>query len=166
MMPMPMPMIMIMIIVVMVVPIAVTVIAVGADAADVMMVAFLADADLALVADELLAILAELAVHLVVAGADLGDALGEAVEHQRVIAQIVGFDELDAGMACRHRVGLGIDALHQDAGEQKIREHHDAAETEPHGAFERGIDARMRHAGIGGLRPGGGPALPEHARGP
>ena len=61
-----------------------------------------------------------------------------------MVAQIGRLDELDLGKAQRGGIGLGVDALHQDAGEEEIGEHDDAAKAEPRGAVERGVDARMR----------------------
>ena len=54
------------------------VIAVGADAADMQVVAGLDCADIGFVADDLGAVLAQAAIHDVVAGRDLADALEEA----------------------------------------------------------------------------------------
>src|SRR5687767_8308755 len=109
------------------------VVGIGADAADMMVVAGLRRADLGLVADHLLAIFAEPAVHAVVADQELLDALDEGVEDQRVVVEIVGLEELDLRMTGGDLVGLAIDALDQDAGEQEVREHDDAAEAELHG---------------------------------
>ena len=52
-------------------------------------------------------------------------------------------DELDPGMPRGDLVRLGIDAADQDAGEQEVREHHDAAKAQPGGALEQRVDARM-----------------------
>src|ERR1043166_6820035 len=100
-------------------------IGIGTAAADMMMVAGLHGADLVGVTHDPGAVFAELAVHHRIAGADLLDALGEGVEHARMVAQIRRLDELDRGMPRRDGVGLGIDALHQDAGEEKIVEDDD-----------------------------------------
>ena len=61
------------------------------------------------------------------------------------------------------RVGLGVDALDQHAGEQEIREHDDAAEAEPRRAVERRVDPRMRDAAERRLGPAEAHALPQHA---
>ena len=55
----------------------------AADALDMMVVAFLGQADLGLEADDVLPVLAQLAVHQVLSPVqDLLDPLGEGVEHQ------------------------------------------------------------------------------------
>src|SRR5688572_23839438 len=60
----------------------------GADAFHVMVVALLHAPDLGLVADRLLAVFAQLAVHRVVAGEDLAHPLGEGVQHQWVVVEV------------------------------------------------------------------------------
>ena len=59
----------------------VVIVGVGADAADMVVVARLRRADLGLVADDLRAVLAQLAVHRRAAAVDLADALDKGVEH-------------------------------------------------------------------------------------
>src|SRR5262245_8067411 len=71
---------------------------VRADAAHVEMMAGLSGADIRLVANDLRAVLADPAVHHVVAGQDLADPLDEGVEHQRMVVEVVRLDDLDIGM--------------------------------------------------------------------
>ena len=75
-------------------------------------------------------------------------AVDERLEHQRMVVEVGRLDELDLGMARRDRVGRVVDALHQDAGEQEIREDDDAAEAEPRGLLQRRLDERKGDAGI------------------
>ena len=89
--------------VVMAVAVMVMVAAVGADALDMVVVALLRRAQVALEAQHLGAVLAQAAVHVDVAGADAADALDEGLDHQRVVVEIVRLDELDLRMARRHR---------------------------------------------------------------
>ena len=102
----------------------------GADALHVVVVAFLGQADLVLEAQNLLSVLAELAVHQVLAGQDFLDPFGEIVEHGRVVAQVRRLDEVDLRMTGRHHVGVMIDAFHQNAGEEEIGKNDDAAITQ------------------------------------
>ena len=67
-------------------------------------------------------------------------------------------------MARGDGIGRVVDALHQDAGEEEIGEHDDAAEAEPRRLLQRRLDQREGDAGIGGLGPAEAKALPEHAR--
>ncbi len=71
----------------------------GADALDMMVVALLDQPDLVLEAQRLVAVFAQQAIHGVVAVQNFLDALGEGVEHQRVVVEIGRLDELDLGMA-------------------------------------------------------------------
>src|SRR3546814_3665905 len=74
----------------------------GADAFDVVVVALLGEADLGLEAQHLLAILAELAVHQVLAVEDLLHALGKGVQHGGVVVQIARLHELDLRRSDEH----------------------------------------------------------------
>src|SRR6185437_5981321 len=79
----------------------------SADAADVVVVALLRRAGVVLVADDLRAVLAELAIHARLAVDDLADAVGEAVEDEIVVAQIRGLQDLDRRMRGGDAVGGG-----------------------------------------------------------
>ena len=129
-----------------------------------MMVRDLRRAHRRLVADQPLAVFAEQAVHVDVAGADAFDPLDERVEDQRMVAEVAGLQEQDLGVAGRDRLGLLVDPPHQHAGEQEIREHHDLPEAEPARALEQGIDPRGGDAAVADLGPAEAHALPEHAR--
>src|SRR4051794_17149684 len=95
--------------------------AVAANAADMVVMAGLRRTELAGVTDDLRAIFAELAVHRRIAAANFLDALGEGIEHERMVAQIRRLHEIDRGKASGDCVGLLVDALHQDPGEEEIR---------------------------------------------
>src|SRR5271156_2718707 len=82
---------------------------VGADAADVVMMPGLGRSDLVGIAEDLRAVLAELAIHDGVARADLLDAVGEGVEDAGMVAQIGRLDELDAGELGRDLIGFTVD---------------------------------------------------------
>ena len=103
---------------------------IGADALDVVVVAHLGRAEIALVADDLLAVLAELAVHAVVALGNLGDPREEGVHHQRMVVEIGGLAEGDLGVGAGGLVHRVVDAPHQHAGEEEVGEDHDAPEAE------------------------------------
>ena len=97
-------------------------------------------------------------------GTDALDALDEGVEHQRMIVEIAGLEELDARMARRDLVGLPVDPLDQDAGEQEVGEHHDPAKAETARPLQHGVDPRMGDAAVADLGPAEAHALPQHAR--
>ena len=79
-----------------------------------------------------------------------------------MVAQIGRLDEADPRKAGHRLIGLRINALHQDAREQKIRKHDNPPEAEPRGAVERRVDARVRDAAIGRLAPAEPHPLPQH----
>src|SRR3546814_3075403 len=61
-----------------------------------------------------------LAVHQVLAVEDLLHALGKGVQHGGVVVQIARLHELDLRVAGGDDIGVVVDALHQDAGEEEI----------------------------------------------
>src|SRR5262245_10522233 len=97
-------MVMIVIMVVMIVIMAIvmvmpmTMIRISADALDMMVMPGLRQADFGFETDDLLAVFAHAAVHVVVAGEDLAHAIGEGIQYQRMIVQIVCLQELDLRM--------------------------------------------------------------------
>ena len=70
----------------------------GADTLDMMMVTLLRQTYFCFKAKDLLAVLAELTVHVVLAAADLVDTFYERLDHHGMIVQIGRLDEFDIGM--------------------------------------------------------------------
>src|SRR3546814_5838608 len=60
-------------------------------------------------------------------------------------------------------IGVVVDALHQDAGEEEIGEHDEALVAEPRRMLEPGLDQRKGDAGVAGLAPAEAEALPQQA---
>ena len=75
-------------------------IGIRAGALGVVVVAHLRGADLVLEPQELLAILAQLAIHVVGAVEDLPHPLGERIEYQGVVVEVGRLEEFDVGVAC------------------------------------------------------------------
>ena len=88
----------------------------GADALDVVVVTLLRQPDFRLEAQHLFAILAELAVHQVLPLQNFLHPIPKCIQHERVVVEVGCLDELYLRMPCRHKVGVVVDALHQDAG--------------------------------------------------
>ena len=128
------------------------------------MMAFLGQPDFGLEPEDLLAILAHLAVHQIGAFTDFDDPVGEGFEHLRVVVQIGRFHKLDVRVVRCDHVRVIIDALDQNAGEQEIRKHHDPPVAEFDGVLEGWLDERKGHTGIGGFAPAETKAFAEHAR--
>lgn len=105
------------VIMIVMVPMFMILIGLGADALDVVVMACLRLADLVLEAQHLLAVFAQLAVHIVLAAQDILDPFGERVQHQRMVAEVLGFDELDPGMARGDALGCVVNPFHQNSGE-------------------------------------------------
>ena len=132
----------------------------GADALDMVVVARLGQAHLALEAQDLLAVLAHLAIHVGRAVHHLAGAVDDGVDHQLVVVEIGRLDELDPWKAPRHLVGVLVDATDQDAGEKKIGENDDPPEAKPRRMLEPGGDQREGHARIDRLAPAEAEPLP------
>ena len=135
----------------------------AANAFHMMVVAFLRHAHFRLETEHLFAVFAHLAVHHAGPFEDFNQPVLECVDHQGMIVEIAGLDELDIGMTRRHLVGVAVDALHQHAGEQEIRENDDPLVAELRRMFEAGLDQRKGDAGITRLRPAETHAFPQHA---
>ena len=142
--------------------VAVIVIRSQADAAHVMMMPGLGFALILLIADHLLAIFAELAIHQVLTLGDLVQPVDESFQHQRVVVEIFRLEEGDSGVGGGDRIGLGIDTLHQHAGEQEIREYDDARKAELDRMFKAFADSGVGDAAIGGFGPAKPHAFPQH----
>jgi len=134
----------------------------GADALDVMMMALLGQADLGLEAENLLAVLAHLAVHQVGTGEYFRQPVGKGVEYERVVVEIGRLDELDIGVRGGHGIGVVIDALDKDAGEQEVRKNDDAPIPQLCRMFEARCDQRKGDAGIARLAPAEAHTFPQH----
>ena len=79
------------------------------------MVAVLRRSHLLLKTEHLGAVLAQSAIHVGVAAQHLRHPLLEGVQHQGVITQIGGLDELHRWMIARHQLGVLTDAADQHA---------------------------------------------------
>src|SRR5690606_29885794 len=95
----------------------------GADAFHVMVVAPLRQTDLILEAEHLRAVFAHLAVHGVGAGKNLVQPVLQHLGYQRMIAEVAGLDEFDLRMVAGDEIGMPVNALDEDAGEEEIGKH-------------------------------------------
>ena len=137
--------------------------AAGPDPLHVVMMALLRQAHLGLESENLLAVLAQLAVHVVLAVQDLAHPIGEGIEHHGVIVQVAGLHELDLRVLRRHPVRMGVDPLDQDPGEQEVGKDDDAAIAEPGRVLQSGLDQREGHPGVADLAPAEPESLPQQA---
>jgi hypothetical protein len=110
------------------------------DPLDVVVMTFLNGADFSLKAEYLCPVFAHLAVHGDVTGQDLVNALRKRGDNLRMIVKVGRLDEFDLRMTCCNGVRCIINAIDEDAGEEEIGEHHDAAVAEASGMLEAGIN--------------------------
>ncbi len=136
----------------------------GADAFHVMVMAFLGKTDFRFEPQNLRPVFAHLAVHRVGAFQNFPQAFLERVEDLLVVVQVWRLDEFDIGMPRGDLVGIAVDSVDQDAGEQEVGEHDDPLVAKLHRVFEAGLHQRERDAGIAGFRPAEAHAFPQHAR--
>ena len=127
-----------------------------------MVMALLRQAHFDLETENLLAVLAELAVHVVLAVQDLVHAIGEGVQHHGVVVQVAGLEELDLRMLRRHPVGVVVDALDQNPCEQEVGKDDDAAIAESGRMPQPGLDQRERHPGVADFPPAEPETFPQH----
>ena len=130
---------------------------------NVMVVRFLWQANFTLETQYLLAVFAVQAIHQVLPGHTLLDPVLEGIQHQIVVVQVARLDELQARVLGCHFIGLIVDAVHQNASEQKIGEHHDPLEPQLGALFQSRHDQREGNARIGRFRPAKAQAFPQHA---
>ena len=109
---------------------------------DMMVMAFLRQANLILKTQHLRAIFAHGAVHVVAAIQDFTHPVSKGGNHFRMIIQIACLDNLDIGMCICHLVGKPVDAVDQNAREQEIREHDDPLETKACHMFKTRLHQR------------------------
>src|SRR6516225_8854961 len=99
------------------------------DPAHVMVMRRLRRAGIALVADDLGAVFAELAIHRRLHFAGLADAIAKRADHIGMVAQIERLDKFGFGKETSDRLGLLVNAFDQDAGKQEIWKHDNTAKA-------------------------------------
>ena len=78
-----------------------------------------------------------------------------------MVVEVGRLHELDVAVPGRDPLGVFVDALHQDAGEEEIGKHHDAPVAQLGGVFQAGFDQGKGDAGIAGLAPAETEAFPQ-----
>ena len=130
---------------------------------DMVVVALLCLANLVLEAENLRAVFAHRAVHVVAAFQNFAHPVGESGNHLWMVIQVPCLDELDIRMGRRHLVGEAVDAVDENAAEQEIGEHDDTLEAKPCYMLKTWLDQRKGHTGIADLGPAESHAFPKHA---
>ena len=133
-----------------------------ANTLDMVMVAFLRQANLIFKAENLFTVFAHLAIHHRKPVNDLVYPVLECVKHQRVIIEITCFDKFYFWMPCCNFIGVGIDTLDQNASEQEVRKYDDPLVTKLGGMLEPRLHKWKGNAGIAGLTPAKTLSFPQH----
>ena len=101
----------------------------GSDSLNMMMMTLLRKAHLTFKSQHLLPVFAELAIHQVPSFEDFIYTFRKGIQNQRMIIEVGGLDEFNFRMPLGDKIGVIIDSLSEDSGEQKIGKNHDPFET-------------------------------------
>ena len=74
-------------------------------------------------------VFAELAIHQVPSFEDFIYTFRKGIENQWMIIEVGGLDEFNLWMPLGDKIGVIIDSLNEDSGEQKIGKNHDPFKT-------------------------------------
>ena len=115
-------------------------------------------------AQHLGAVFAQGAVHLRLTAHHLLHPLQEGVDHQGVVAQVGGLEELHLRVVGRHQLGVLADAAHQHPRKQEIGEHHNPLEAQAHHVAQPRLHQREGDPRIHRFTPTETEALHQHPR--
>ena len=101
----------------------------GSDSFNMMMMTLLRKAHFTFKSQHLLPVFAELAIHQVPSFEDFIYTFREGIQNQWMIIEVGGLDEFNLRMPLGDKIGVIIDSLNEDSGEQKIGKNHDPFET-------------------------------------
>ena len=132
------------------------------DPFNMMMMARLRQPDLRFKAENLLAVLAHLAIHHRSALENFLKANFKSIQNQRMIIEITGLEKLDVRISLSNNIGKAVNAFHQYTCEQEVRENDNAFVSQFGSMFEARFDERESDTGIAGLCPAKAHALPQH----
>ena len=101
----------------------------GSDSLNMMMMTLLRKAHFTFKSQHLLPVFAELAIHQVPSFEDFIYTFRKGIQNQWMIIEVRGLDEFNLRMPLGDKIGVIIDSLNKDSGEQKIGKNHDPFET-------------------------------------
>ena len=101
----------------------------GSDSLNMMMMTLLRKAHFTFKSQHLLPVFAELAIHQVPSFEDFIYTFLKGIQNQWMIIEVGGLDEFNLRMPLGDKIGVIIDSLNEDSGEQKIGKNHDPFET-------------------------------------
>ena len=126
-----------------------------------MMVTFLRQADLGFETQDLIAVFAHRTVHGGIAIQDFNRALGKCFDDLRMVVEVSCFNKFNVGMALRRQPREPVDPVNQDAAEQEIRKHDDAAVAKSGDMVKAGLNQGKGHTGVADLTPAKSHPLPQ-----
>ena len=131
---------------------------------DVMVMAFLGQADFIFEAENLGPVFAQRAVHRRFAAEHFLHPFDKGVEHQRMIAEIGRRDELHIRMVGGDQFGVLTNPADEHTREQEVGKHHDAAKAEFDDVAQAGLHQWEGDAGVDGFSPAEAEPLHQHPR--
>ena len=101
----------------------------GSDTLYMMMMTLLRKAHFTFKSKHLLPVFAELAIHQVPSFEDFIYTFRKGIQNQWMIIEVGGLDEFNLRMPLGDKIGVIINSLNKDSGEQKIGKNHDPFKT-------------------------------------
>ena len=101
----------------------------GSDSLNMMMMTLLRKAHFTFKSQHLLPVFAELAIHQVPSFEDFIYTFRKGIQNQWMIIEVGGLDEFNLRMPLGDKIGMIINSLNKDSGEQKIGKNHDPFKT-------------------------------------
>ena len=101
----------------------------GSDSFNMMMMTLLRKANFTFKAKHLFPVFAELTIHQVPSFEDFIYTFRKGIQNQRMVIEVGCLDEFNLRMPLGDKIGVIIDSLNEDSGEQKIGKNHDPFET-------------------------------------
>ena len=101
----------------------------GSDSFNMMVMTLLRKAHFTFKSQHLLPVFAELAIHQVPSFENFIYTFGKGIQNQRMVIEVGGLDEFNLRMPLGDKIGVIIDSLNEDSGEQKIGKNHDPFKT-------------------------------------
>ena len=101
----------------------------GSDSFNMMVMTLLRKAQFTFKSQHLLPVFAELAIHQVPSFEDFIYTFRKGIQNQRMVIEVGCLDEFNLRMPLGDKIGVIINSLNEDSGEQKIRKNHDPFKT-------------------------------------
>ena len=101
----------------------------GSDTLNMMVMTLLRKTHFTFKAKHLFPVFAELAIHQVPSFEDFIYTFRKGIQNQRMVIEVGGLDEFNLRMPLGDKIGVIIDSLNEDSGEQKIGKNHNPFKT-------------------------------------